>query len=867
MSRRRLEDATPAEIPKAQRIRWWLAMVLALAALGAVVYGLYLPANSPLASLLVARSTISSVITRVALQVAAIVVFAVFALFFIGKARLERAAYRADRIRIDAFAEHRESCGDDPSAAVLTAHFTKILNTSRLYTPSAVPGVGSSYDFLQIVENAGEAADGWWKVAARLVRLVQPPAAFQVSASVWSAPHGRCRLVLELVRIPRFAASPIVIEDDTWMHVLHQAANAVAAFVLPRSRYGRTNIYWTAWRDAAIPYRLFDYYQRATWLVTQRRYDEALAAYHAALDHDPSNVYIRLEIASVQEKLDLHLDALVTYDDVITICSQGRRRLATWWKVTPSPQRSSRRVRRQQDVALLVARYRHALVLGLGDALASTWWPTLPAAPIVGDARVRQRATLRRAVRVRFARYLEPTVTGGGWCDVRRVGGAYDDLLSEDVVELDRSTPDSVAQCQRDRRERLRSYLCGLSQFEIERLIADCRFIRLLHWIRWRRMSRVLPMNALRLCLVWIVLRRAMADVDRQTGEVRRPPVGTTRWRPRVPDLFPNDHWPPDPEQLTKAVHRMSLFGRRHRRSWTACYNAACVYAVAMMNVGRRGAPDPRWRAPSDEALTGDDRDTVACRAVNELYHATTVSHTGWLAAHQSWLLEEDPDIDALRDHELFQVFEMVTFAPTGPARIRPHRAHVWEQVAYVSRLVHDIATYRAQFWRAKAHEEPPDDHTVAGWRADDCRAWADLRALAVSRRDWSSRNTAVVASRLWARHAGRLALIYGFPPHRATIAPAYCSYLREPNTPLTTRDAVESAVLGYIDHCDGRLNELVRRAAALSRDGTLPAALPVPARLRTTRYRRECERRRALWAELAAGYDDHDHSPDRAPA
>lgn len=862
MPRRRLEDATPAEIPRAQRIRWWLGVAGAFVVLVAVLYVPHLPANSFLTPLFAARSTVSGTITLVALQVAASVVFAVLTLFFIGKARLERAAYRADRIRIDAFAEHRDSRGDDPSATELTARFTRILNTSRLYTPSAVPGVGGSYDFLQIVENAGEAADGWWKVAARLIRLVQPPAAFQVSASVWSAPKGRCRLVLELVRMPRFAASPIVIEDDTWMHVLHQAANAVAALVLPRSRYGRTNIYWTAWRDAAIPYQLFDFYQRATWLVSQRRYDEALAAYHAAVGYDPSNVYLRLEIGSVQEKLDLHLDALVTYDDVITICSQGRRRLAKWWKVTPSPQRSSRRVRRQQDVALLLARYRHALVLGLGDALASTWWPTLPAAPLAGDARVRHRATLRNAVRVRFARYLEPAVTSGGWCDAQ-AGQVYEELLSEDAVELDRSTPDSAAQRQQDQRvARLRSYLCGLSQYEIERLIADCRFIRVLHWVRWRRMSRVLPMNALRLCLVWIVLRRAMADVCRETAEVRRPAVGTTRWRPRVPDLFPDNRWPPDPEQITKAVHTMSWFGSRHQRSWTACYNAACVYSVAMMMVGRRGTHDDQWRAASDEALTGDDRTKVARRAVNELYHATTASHSGWLAAHQSWLLEEDPDIDALRDHDLFQVFEMVTFAPTGPPRIRPRRTHVWEQVAYVSRLVYDIATYRADFWRAKERDEPPDDHTVAGWRADDCRAWADLHALAVSRRDWSSRNAAILGSRRWARRAGHQAMIFGFPPHRATDALAYCSYLGEPSTTLTTRAAVESAVRGYVRHCDNRLDELVRQAAVLAKQ-TRPSAVTISVRPKSAGHRRECQRRHQQWADLAARYDDHDRSPD----
>lgn len=184
MPRSRVEEATPAEIPKAQRIRWVLAAAGACLVLAVAVAGPYLPADSHLASLFATRTTVQSAVTQVALQVTAIVVFAVLALYFIGKARLESAAYRADRVRIDPFAEHRDNGADEPSATELTARFTRILNTSRLYTPSAVPGVGSSYDFLQIVENAGEAADGWWRVAARLVRLVQPPAAFQVSASI-----------------------------------------------------------------------------------------------------------------------------------------------------------------------------------------------------------------------------------------------------------------------------------------------------------------------------------------------------------------------------------------------------------------------------------------------------------------------------------------------------------------------------------------------------------------------------------------------------------------------------------------------------------------------------------------------------------
>lgn len=135
-----------------------------------------------------------------------------------------------------------------------------------------MPGVGGSYDFIQIVENAGESADGWWKVVTKLIKLVQPPAAFRISGTVRPGNvNGRYQLILELVRMPRFAASPLVIEDDNWLRVLHQAANAVAALVIPRSEYVRKNIHWAAWRNAKIPWELFDAYQRSNYFVEHNR--------------------------------------------------------------------------------------------------------------------------------------------------------------------------------------------------------------------------------------------------------------------------------------------------------------------------------------------------------------------------------------------------------------------------------------------------------------------------------------------------------------------------------------------------------------------------------------------------------------------
>ena len=598
----------PAEVPKSHRIRWWATA--AFVGLLAVAF-MVLPYVDRLWEWLdIGQAAVTNVVTWTIVQSAGIVTALVLTLYFIGKARLEHAAYRADQIDIGAFGDERKADDADRelySAAELTARFKNILNNSRLYTPTPVPGVGTSYDFIQIVENAGAAGDGLWKVATKLIKLASPPAAFRINGTIRpGSGDNRYRLILELVRVPRFAASPIVIEDDSWMRVLHRAANAVSALVLPRSKYGKENTYWAAWRNAKIPYELFDAYQRANHLVKHRRYDEALGEYHRALGHDPSNIYIRLEIGSVLEQLDLHLDALATYDDVITICSRGHRRLARWWQVDPDPRPWSRRARRtrgQQDVALLVARYRHALVLGLGDSVANSWWTSLPKAGVdpTNDLRVRRRATLRTAISLRFQRYRRLAVVPGQ----ERV---HDTVLDTAVQELVRTEENEEQQrTYADRAIQLRSYFGALSQYEIERLLADYRRFRRVHWLRWRRLSAVLPFHALEMSLVWISLRRAMADIKPNTAAVpaRELVIPARGRRPGLLDVFPDGTWPPDPGKLAEAVKAAS---GRHRRSWSECYNAACVYSVAMLRVGPRGVRTPAAGTASSPSSTVSDK-------------------------------------------------------------------------------------------------------------------------------------------------------------------------------------------------------------------------------------------------------------------
>jgi hypothetical protein len=824
-----------AELPAAHRIRWWLAAVTAgLVAAGFAVVP-YLPFFQSWT--FVRDPKVASVITWTVLQTSVVVISAVLTLYFVGRARLEAAAFRANQLDIRRFADERPDGSHDreiDSAVELTAAFKRILNESRLYTPTPVPGAGSSYDFIQIVEHAGDSAEGWWKAATKLVRLAQPPAAFTVTGTVRPGnTAGRYQLILELVRVPRFAASPLVIEDENWPRVLHRAANAVAALVIPRSAYVRTNIHWAAWRGAKIPYELFDAYQRANHFITYRRYDEALAEYYRAVSLDPSNVYIRLEIAALQEQLDLHLDALATYDDVITVCSRGHPKLARWW-IGPDFARQPRHAGRGRAVALLIARYRHALVLGHGDSVAGSWWVRRTTAGAPGDARALRRAELRVALELRFRRYVDLDVRVRPYAippEERRELHRRVLKVPVDELVVHDATPAQLAEYNQ-RAAEMRSYFCALSQYEIERLVADYRrFSR-----RWGSTWQQLTNRALDLSLVWTVVRRAMADVEPVTGAVPAPTVAYPGSRVRLADVCPDRRWPPDPRAIDETVEAAGS-----RKSWEECYNAASVYAVAMLEVGPRGERDLRDRARNPR-LEGEARDEVARRAVRELYHAATISHSGRLSERRSWVMGEDPDLVALRGHELFRVFEMVTFSPDRAAPLRPQRAHVWEQVSYVRQLVGEIAACRAHFWRARALDPgpAPDGRTLDRWRAADRDAWRKLTELATGKQDWYTRYQAICAFRAWAADSGYPGSISGFP--------LYCeerlhAQLRgAAGRRVKTGLDVNIVVREYVRQCDQRLDRLAVDIAEL--EHSLVAEDDFAARAE-------------LWTALSSWFDD----------
>ncbi|MGA6168020.1 tetratricopeptide repeat protein [Amycolatopsis magusensis] len=770
----------PAELPKARMVRWWVfsgaAALLALAFL-VLPYWLTVPADAP----------VGASFTMTVALFSGFIVSLLFMLYGIGRARLEIAAYNANEVDIELF-----EIDGDSSPAEVTAVFKSKLNESRMYTPAVVPGVSRSYDFIQIVESAGEAATGWWRVASRLIRLARPPHAIRISGRLRTR-DGQHQLVLEVVRQPGFAASPLLLTDDDEQRLLGRAANAVAALVIPRSKYCR-NQQWARWRGAKIPGALFDAYERANQYKTERRYDEALAEYHRAIELDPANVHIRVEIGNLQERLDLHLAALVTYDDVVTLCENRK-----YGPSTP------------EAAALLLARYRRALVLGRGDWLAHDWW--------LGDPKTRMRQIrMRESIQLRFERYRETLPPPEGLLD-----------------DPDGSTNEVKA-------ARLRAYFCEVAQYELEKLIAEPRP---------KHLRQLLSDNCLRLGLLATHLRRSMAHAEMGAplgGYSAVKNVSVDGFEPLAAD----PDWPPSVDALTEVV-RQQLQPRGPASVWHEHYNAACVYAVALLPSGMRG--EPSATKETVRTLGIDEKKTLVTKAIAELDSAAASRHTGYLAQRRPWVMSEDPDLSTLRGQPEFRTFEMITYSPDRPTPLRPRRVHAWELSTHTATLVRHIASCLAHAWRRYTPQpkEFVDELAADTWHRAEHDAWETISQLASANQEWQTRYQAIKALQRWSHASGYACDDIRFPAYsehslftRAAGLTDDLELRKEWQLPQG-EDTVNKETELYLRRCAERLVELSHLLRVPRHDVVVP------------RTRKDFQQAAETWAALADWFADGD--------
>lgn len=610
----------------------------------------------------------------------------------------EWLAWRPGRIEVDTFTAGSKLT--DADSAQLTLRFRGRLADLRLQAPAPVPGVASGGDFLEVLGGAGADLSSWLGSGLSLLRAAKPSHAWQVNGVLLErAERPRCGLTVQVLRLPGHGDPPQTHWADSWDEAIGRGAAHATAAILPRTCRCQTP--WANWRRFVMPGELLDAYEQAVRLEGGRRYDEALDSYYRASAHDPTNMALRLHIGQLQEKLALHLDALSTYQGMLTVAGQGsgRRSFAT-----------GRAARSQRRRALLIARYRRIVLLG-GSDLAEQWRKTALDAN-EWSARDKRRRELRGRLQSQLGDELA-RLTGSDRQDVRALL-AEPDPTEAQTLESTRSDPAFLLLRElfaRAALEYLRDVLRETQRHVLER-------------------SRVLGPAAVSLARLRIELR---LEWVRLNIVARR----SDRWGPYLAQLedewrrhgvAPTGcYWAPDPEQLKRKVARIE---RRWRFGWHEHYTAAGVYALALL-ADCMPAEGER-----------DRRDILARCAVERLTSAAAHADSAYIAGRRDWLLSEDPNLDGLRAQTRFKDFESAYFPAEVPTPLRPRHALMLQSSRYIRDLLVATAERSEQTWhargRALAHD--PDVHDVLAWASSEQEAWDLVRNVALDYRHWPAR-------------------------------------------------------------------------------------------------------------------------------
>ena len=305
------------------------------------------------------------------------------------------------------------------------------------------------------------------------------------------------------------------------------------------------------------------------------------AALYASIGAAPHNVALRVELASLLERLGLYMDSLLMLRAALDYLesrapSPSKRATGT---ARFSRRAALTRVRytlaaRKQD--LLSARFHYAVTLGVVEKTSAQWQETRP----VGPERERQREETRRALRQRFVEEYR-SAFAAHYPD-------YDleELLiltsSNEQPQLD-SSDDRVravaALSTAERRGVLDHFFLIASAYELRRLGHDAGVVT-------RRLARTdVGHRSIRLRQLWLEVRRRrlLADSAHREASVLAGPVRLSTDQSRLGHVTRTAEF--EHHALRERVERRSRFGLRTplAKSWRADYGP---YAT---NLGRRG--------------------------------------------------------------------------------------------------------------------------------------------------------------------------------------------------------------------------------------------------------------------------------------
>ncbi len=627
----------------------------------------------------------------------------------------------------------------DISASQLTTAFRNRLSTLRLQSTALAPGPLPASNFLDVL-SADESGDSVGKVVG-FVRATFPSSALQISGQLLKREHRtaeRYGISLQVTRLPDQGSLLDDIWDTSWDRAVRRAADAAIATILPRTRLCRGP--WAGWRGYVMPAELLAAYEQASDLNSERRYYAALESCYRALEHDPLNRAVRLELGKVQEQLRLFLDALGTYDGIITAGKPAGRSL---------PRGLYRRAARMERTRIEhIAKFRLVVLLGGRELVPQ--WKRLQRSTAPEDVKRRadaeedllricaetgpirrQREARERTARDEHRALLVAIRAGRRWSSPLARSEARKQIAEARrrdarTREAVASTPDAYLLKQiRDPNpgRELTIELTRAARYRAEDLRRELR--------RWRVMH---PLRRVHLMATTVAVTGACLDGRLEALEARdvqRPSERQDSERLESERLESMD------ARVRACAPWMGL------RSWQSNYNAACLYALALLD-----KPHPRMAHK------------LATRAVECLALGASFADSGYLAGRRDWLTSEDPDLIGLRMRPEFSRFVSMYFPSISQKPALERGVESLAAALYARELLRDIATGWAAVWRRRSHElnSAFDWSALPEWWRAEAEAWPLVQSIArgTSSRhrgrglDWRTHVQVISTQRRW---------------------------------------------------------------------------------------------------------------------
>ncbi|SEE68088.1 hypothetical protein SAMN05428938_8058 [Streptomyces sp. KS_5] len=689
--------------------------------------------------------------------------FALLLLYFYWRATLAWLAYKPGPVDVQQLTDSTPILGkNSPSIEDLTAELRRQLSESSMYAPTTLPAEAPTTSFLELLGDIEIDPKKLGVGLPRLLSRLRPKLAYRVGGVLRFRDEepDQCGLTVTVVAFVFGGSRAMTVWGKDWDEVIHKAACCVISSLLPVTRAGRQPP-WRQWWGRELKPELYEAYQKANELGRVGHYHEAVVRYYEAIRLDPANPYLRAELAEIQEKMGLHIDALDTCQRALALDGQtahdyNKRLWQSGRKLHWCRLRYFRHPRRYRDG--LGLRYRNTIILGISEMTAKQWCERRG---------TNSQGTHENLIPVLVDRYWPVAVDLADIDPLVKYQACFDDEeKARNWLEVALKLPSESEDCdaaEEKNLSRVRLVFQRAATQETNRLATDDLWARLAGLYAPDRVW-----SWIRFFWPFSYLQRApgpLQPVTRGAFQVNR-----RTWAPLrlawASEHFDNNHSPGSPyvrtgplvwdriqikelrKQIHKARRRLPLCPLWRRRDWLTLYNSACVYALAMKT----------------EAASDDLKKELARRAVKTLEKAVLVSKGRFASVEQAWLVNEDPDLESLQANRLFQDFVQTAYpSPEVSEKSAPSSAEQMRDYDY--RLLEETAKVMQEVWLRRSKEAGLNIHEATEWLRVERGIWERIHEVAAADHIFSWRDRVELIRSVQVNSNPTVRAIAGFPP------------------------------------------------------------------------------------------------------